>query len=145
MRLQTFALVAAGPRARGSEAPRPLNPPRSPSGRRCASHPSPNDHELPSPARAARWALPSAQSCEPARCALLETIEAVEASQLPGRMALRQHAKDAAFRHHSRGERAQIHVKSPPLFRSNGRFSQGETPHSKSAGDRGSLGTPDGE
>ena len=49
---------------------------------------------------------PSAEACVPARSPLLETVEAVEATQLPGRMAPRQHAKDAAFPLRSRGERA---------------------------------------
>ena len=45
-------------------------------------------------------------ACVPARSPLLETVEAVEATQLPGQMAPRQHAKDAAFPLRSRGERA---------------------------------------
>ena len=45
----------------------------------------------------------------PARPPLLETVEAVEAPQLPGRMALQQRAKDAAFPSRSRGERAAQH------------------------------------
>ena len=47
----------------------------------------------------------------PARPPMLETVETVEATQLPGRMAPRQHANDAAFRLRSRGERAFPHGK----------------------------------
>ena len=43
MREQTFARAAAGPRPRASELLRPFIPPRSPSGRRLARHPSSND------------------------------------------------------------------------------------------------------
>ena len=50
--------------------------------------------------------MPSAEACVPDRSPLLETVEAVEATQLPGRMAPRKHAKDAAFPLRSRGERA---------------------------------------
>ena len=42
MRQLTFAREAAGPRPRASEQLCPLNPPRSPSGRRLARHPSSN-------------------------------------------------------------------------------------------------------
>ena len=64
------------------------------------------------PAERLGGALPSAEASVPARSPLLETVEAVEATQLPGRMAPRQHAKDAAFPHRSRGERAFLHVES---------------------------------
>ena len=43
MRQQTFARAAAGPRPTASEVLRPFIPPRSPSGRRLARHPSSND------------------------------------------------------------------------------------------------------
>ena len=56
---------------------------------------------------------PSAEACVPARPPLLETVEAVEAPQPPGRMPLRQHAKYAALPHRSRGERAFPHGKDP--------------------------------
>ena len=59
-------------------------------------------------------ALPSAEICVTARPPLLETLETVEAPQLPGRMALRQHAQLAALPTRSLGERAFPHGKDPP-------------------------------
>ena len=53
----------------------------------------------------------------PARSPLLETVEAVEATQLPGQMAPRQHAKDAAFPLRSRGERAFFALNEAPGVR----------------------------
>ena len=48
-----------------------------------------------------------------ARPPRLETLETVEAPQLPGRMALRQHAQLAALPTRSLGERAFPHGKDP--------------------------------
>ena len=84
-----------------------------------AERKAPRTPPLVEPARSCRvprerlgGALPSAEACVPARPPLLETVEAVEATQLPGRMAPRQHAKDAAYPHRSRGERAFLHESS---------------------------------
>ena len=62
----TFARVAAGPRPRASEQLCPLNPPRSPSGRRLARHPSSNDDGAATTRRSA-----SEQPCLPRRPACL--------------------------------------------------------------------------
>ena len=57
--------------------------------------------------------MPSAEICVTARPPRLETLETVEAPQLPGRMALRQHAQLAALPTRSLGERAFPHGKDP--------------------------------
>ena len=69
-----------------------------------AERKAPRTPPLVEPARSCRvprerlgGALPSAERSMPARPPLLETVETVEAPQPPGRMALRQHANDAAF------------------------------------------------
>ena len=66
MRRLTFARVAAGPRPRASEQLRPLSPPRSPSGRRLARHPSSNDDGAATTRESA-----SEQPCLPRRPACL--------------------------------------------------------------------------
>ena len=69
------------------------------------------------PAARLGGALPSAEASVPARSPLLETVEAVEAPQLPGQMAPRKHAKDAAFPLRSRGERAFFALNEAPGVR----------------------------
>ena len=57
--------------------------------------------------------LPSAEICVTARPPRLETLETVEAPQLPGRMALRQQAQLAALPTRSLGGRAFPNGKDP--------------------------------
>jgi hypothetical protein len=70
MRQQTFARAAAGPRPTASEVLRPFIPPRSPSGRRLARHPSSNDDGAATTRRSA-----SEEPCLPRRPACLLVLQ----------------------------------------------------------------------
>ena len=105
-----FCSGSGGPARESVRAAKPAHSPP------LAERKAPRTPPLVEPARSCRvprerlgGAWPSAESSVPARSPLLETVETVAAPQLPGRMALRQHAKDAAFPRRSRGERAISH------------------------------------